>query len=190
MCACRRSLSFWQMSYIWWHYGFLKNGPFPSFFILNHVTKHRHTQHIWHNWMSIWLLLFFHYTQLFGSTSYSPWPGPDCIWCIVLLNLLHITIMSMLLWFPPLLLWLTWFSSSLSLGLIFVSQLMNLCVLCIDCIKHHGLLAHCPGCNQWLCSAFGNLVPHVLFDHHWGVPHILSVLHDYSASFHHSQSVG
>ena len=42
--------------------------------------------------MSIWLLLFFHYTQPLGPVAYLPWLVPDYFWSFVILNSWHVFI--------------------------------------------------------------------------------------------------
>ena len=126
--------------------------------------------------MSIWLLLFFHYTQPLRPVAYFPWPGPDYFWSIMMLNWWHVSVIypdtvpqPVIYWYylplhyPTLcpcfydfchcccFLW-TWLRSSLLLGFMLVPWFMHICVLYMDYMKHHSLSGRCS--RMWLVSVF------------------------------------
>ena len=86
----------------------------------------------------------------------------------------------------------------LSLLLSSLCLLLLLCLIYVPWFTYIWIIRNTMACcwistpeNNWcLHSGLGNLVSNALLNWNWYMPNVLHVLHDYSACFHHSHSVG
>ena len=138
--------------------------------------------------MSILILLFCHYNQSLEHVPYAPWSGPDYFWSVIMLNVWHVHVIY------PYIFLLCVHAVILSVtAVVFINLVLfitiirpHVCVMvyvnrCMSCVQVVWNVMVCwtsaLECDWCLWSTF-------LFDQHWCVPDMLSVLHEYSASHH------